>query len=1124
MIKLLSNILLLFVFISIIECHNNFNGVFVDPQSTCTSHCGSYSRPYPNILTAVNNIKNENYFSSDDDWDWLFPNFFDFDDHSGILPIPTIFLKPGLYNGDSNKEIIVSKTLAIKSLEGKSKTVIDCEGFGGFVNINSVSNFEIDGVTIRKCKRNFGAALNVTDSVVSVSNCDFIGNMASFGGAISSFDSRLIVSNSKFSNNIALENGVSLSTILSEVTLYNTILTCSTGTPKDVYAVSTNYVSDSESKLEQSNIFCSGNNNTFIVDFNDKTLCNNSVSCLPPTTTTEEFPNFSKEFTCNNDTYCDPINENCMSCPGVCDVCKVQSWKLETFSEYIVTENDKTVGVVQSLNKPTIENFASEKPCPVSGRISGYFKVPTDGYYTFRVKSENMAAMFNINNQKVIDFYYQQDGPVVSERSYRVSSAHPNFAEVYFFSSSANTRNISLEWKQNNEWVPVDGFFSLNICGDGIFDPEEDDGKKYPCQADKSKFVRVITPDVDTCGDGICNEVPEKCISDCYSLITPSCPGQAPPYPSYFSSNDTIGTLLNNQYLFSLPGIHHLRHGVNLTTGAQVNTPLFTFSYCDDTTYSIVQDFYRGLVYTVPRELFATSLPQCSYDARSSVYSETREMSSEMAESHGIAASASISGGAMFVKASLEASYSQNESVEKAKKLKSMESGKLIKTEIKCVSSKVHFNEYKFSQGFLKDVSKAVNVSTMVDVIRKYGSYYYKSATLGGTVAQLTVVKSSSMNDMESIDVTKHAEMSFQASLSARVFSVSAGYSNSIDSNVQESVQNDYVANTTRTTVISKGGPPGSFNPSKTGSGDFVYWAQSVDLLPVPVDYQLGLISQIIPASWTVKNSNETIKKLWENAEDFILTEQLKLIYPKPEDRYNISRGNSLIITNLNSINDNDSGEIKVKLSKFVSGALVDEVVNINIKNGISKYEISSFNEILSVESTTMSSLSSLLLIDYSFSRVYQFTKSNGILVPRFQENQVSLHIKLANSLPNTDQVIQIVLYGSKSSFKTTMTPNIFNSQNVRIDLNTNTYIGTISGVSMKLWNNNNPAIFSIEINSIFVTQSCPSMTRGKDSSGCTPSSLTNQKAEYSHYYFGPNNVKLTLNIQPEILMNIIKI
>ncbi|KYR00012.1 hypothetical protein DLAC_03509 [Tieghemostelium lacteum] len=1117
--------IIIFTFlISNINCHNNVNGVFVDPQSTCLSNCGSYSRPYPNILTAVNSLKNENFFSSDNDWDWIFPNDFNFDRE--VQSFPTIYLKPGLYSGENNKEIVISKSLSIKSLEGKGKTFIDCEGFGGFVNINSVSNFEIDGVTIRKCKRNFGAALNVTDSIVSVSNCDFIGNMASFGGAISSFDSRLIVSNSKFSNNIALENGFSLSTILSEVTLYNTILTCSTGIPKDVYTVSTNYVSDSESKLEQSNIICSGNNNTFIVDFNDKTLCNNSVSCLPPTTTTEEFPNFSKEFTCNNDAYCDPINENCMSCPGVCDVCKIQSWKLESFSEYIVTENDKTVGVVQSLNKPTIENFASEKPCPVSGRISGYFKVPTDGYYTFRVKSENMAAMFNINNQKVIDFYYQQDGPVVSERSYRVSSAHPNFAEVYFFSSSANTRNISLEWKQNNEWVPVDGFFSLNICGDGIFDPEEDDGKKYPCLTDKSKFVRVITPDVDTCGDGICNEVPEKCISDCYNLITPSCPGQAPPYPSYFSSNDTIGTLLNNQYLFSLPGIHHLRHGVNLTTGAQVNTPLFTFSYCDDTTYSIVQDFYRGLVYTVPRELFATSLPQCSYDARSSIYSETREMSSEMAESHGIAASASISGGAMFVKASLEASYSQNESVEKAKKLKSMESGKLIKTEIKCVSSKVHFNEYKFSQGFLKDVSKAVNVSTMVDVIRKYGSYYYKSATLGGTVAQLTVVKSSSMNDMESIDVTKHAEMSFQASLSARVFSVSAGYSNSIDSNVQESVQNDYVANTTRTTVISKGGPPGSFNPSKTGSGDFVYWAQSVDLLPVPVDYQLGLISQIIPPSWTVKNSDITIQKLWEQAEDFILNEQLKAIYPEPEDRYNISRGKSLIITNLNSINENGSGEIKLKLSNIVSGQLTVHIESVNVTNGISKYEVPSFNEILSVESTNMISLTTLLIIDYSFSRVYQFTKSNDNLVPIFQENHISIHFNLVDPLSSNDQVIQFVIYGSKSSYKTTLTTSLFNSNMVKFLLNTNTYIGTINSLSIKLWDNNNPATKNdkIKIISMFIIQSCPSMTKGKDSSGCTPSTLTNQKAEYSHYYFGPNNVEINLISSPQVLLNIIKI
>lgn len=120
---------------------------------------------------------------------------------------------------------------------------------------------------------------------------------------------------------------------------------------------------------------------------------------------------------------------------------------------------------------------------------------------------------------------------------------------------------------------------------------------------------------------------------------------------------------------------------------------------------------------------------------------------------------------------------------------------------------------------------------------------------------------------VESGSLSTMASRSFSASVSGWGVSGSAAadYANSVSDS--SSAQSQFEASTSKSTIITYGGAPGSFGPSGGTStdapGNWGDWAQTVDLLPVPIEYTLDRIYNILPDQY---------KQLWQEGEDLFYT------------------------------------------------------------------------------------------------------------------------------------------------------------------------------------------------------------------------------------------------------------
>lgn len=134
---------------------------------------------------------------------------------------------------------------------------------------------------------------------------------------------------------------------------------------------------------------------------------------------------------------------------------------------------------------------------------------------------------------------------------------------------------------------------TLTECGDGQCAPEEQQSGHCPI-------------DCPVCGDGLCtsNETTSNCATDCWrSIPSPECGYVLPQsniQPGLQVGSDTIGTLIENSMLWTIPGIEHMAHGVNVFNGEEAIAPLFMFTYCKGNSSRTLQDSYRGYVYQIP--------------------------------------------------------------------------------------------------------------------------------------------------------------------------------------------------------------------------------------------------------------------------------------------------------------------------------------------------------------------------------------------------------------------------------------------------------------------------------------------------------------------------------------------
>lgn len=125
--------------------------------------------------------------------------------------------------------------------------------------------------------------------------------------------------------------------------------------------------------------------------------------------------------------------------------------------------------------------------------------------------------------------------------------------------------------------------------------------------------------------------------------------------------------------------------------------------------------------------------------------------------------SGSFTGSANFFKisASISAAYSKETSVKSASSTQSQQSGSLTKTEVQCLTTRVHMKTPTLHPTFMADLLQ--NRNNLGPVVQKYGTHYYLSAEMGGKLVMMSSISRSLTSSTSSSSVDQSTKMSFSA-------------------------------------------------------------------------------------------------------------------------------------------------------------------------------------------------------------------------------------------------------------------------------------------------------------------------------------------------------------------------
>jgi len=488
--------------------------------------------------------------------------------------------------------------------------------------------------------------------------------------------------------------------------------------------------------------------------------------------------------------------------------------------------------------------------------------------------------VFKVNGLQ--QMYFNQNTRFNETQLVYLTDKHVHFIEIILFSNEedGSHRSFSLVPFDN----PTDKLFYSNlICDDGILN--EGELKKqsntslpnYYCPTDK-KYPQF--KDKPFCGDGICNEKDKNsCFQDCHSEITKSCAARTVPdkhiSPGFYYSDDTLGDIISNQFIWRLPGSEHLSYGMNIITGEEASSPLFQFDYCQHMATNVIEDPYRGNVYQIPPELNGKSYPQCTYSTSTESFSSTAEMAKSQEKSSSLDFEAEASGGVGFISGGGGGSFSLEKSIKESNKMRNSVSQKIFKTDLVCKTSFVEMDLDRVSlhPNVLNELSNVKDQLGMIQLIKKHGTHFYKKTYLGGKLSQLTVTSESSASGNSEKGWSESAAASFSASVSGPAFSLKASVSASVDKSQTESQQQEKNDQSSTSRLLVYGGAPTAFSPSqdKSSGPGFMEWAQSIDVLPVPIDYQLYPIRYVINKNWINKHGVK-LQEAWAYAESIFYT------------------------------------------------------------------------------------------------------------------------------------------------------------------------------------------------------------------------------------------------------------
>ncbi|KYQ91472.1 hypothetical protein DLAC_08439 [Tieghemostelium lacteum] len=981
--------------------------------------CGTIDNPFTTINDVLSSI-----------------NYKHVDTSKGI----TILLSPGLYKGLSNKEITIdSFPLEIKSLGSRINTVIDCQKTSNFLIVNNSPLLTMEDITIQNCVSINGGGLYIGNSITSLKNIAIVNNNAYYGGAVYFKGGISTLDNVWIQDNSATLQGSGLYLTTHSMTFSSSFIGCNPGSNQnqDFYLV------DSAIILENSNVTLVGatcSNSDFYP--NPPKICDKKTSCpvgsipafqtiIPTTTTPYTLP-------CNNNGLCQPdLNEDCTTCPNDCPSCKFTGSLLEVYGG--CTPQNYSTSCLVSVS--AISQFSFEalnsNILPFYGKIVGYFDVSSYNNYKFHVISNNTGIKLSLNGKTLINSYYDVS-KVDSFYEIPVASESLNFLSLEFVSYNTNLKSVFVEFKssvdQQSSFLPISTIFSKYICGDGILDPKEKDNTTiYYCPMD----IGSIQRDQVSCGDGVCNEVASECLRDCYRELSSSCPSQVRPIPlgENFKLNDFTSQLLNNQYMPSLPGLVHMAHGIDFLTGEERPFYLFDFGYCDNSSYSTIQDTYRGRVYNVPNDYYAEIQPQCSFDMSSSTFTSESEYSQEKSTESGLSASASVGGGIGAFSGSISAAYSESKSSREARSLSQSRDGSITSTVVSCFASKVVRKQIKFHEAFVRDISMVDTLSQMKDFIKSYGSLFFQTATLGGKLEVLSVTSKSAASTMSSSELSQNQAIAFSASVSTPFVSGSASYSQSMDSDVSSTSKSNYDFSTSKSQVLATGGAPGSYSPDGSGPSTYGEWAKTVDLVPMPIKYQVDFIGNIIPTSWKTPSGNFT-KLLWFEALNSLYTNtttssvdayQLSIYFKSP---VNPSNFNSTLL-NMTVVLTDSTGNADIASNNYAYITSNSRYTSFSFLR-VNTLEVSSMQLYLSKNDTLVPFQSTLVdfivITELVYGRSYYFnTTTNSTNSPVYNFNSIQTFInfdidqnaisKLFTNPPYKPPILRVQLEATNGSY-----------------------------------------------------------------------------------------------------------
>ncbi|KYR00041.1 hypothetical protein DLAC_03539 [Tieghemostelium lacteum] len=798
----------------------------IDNQSSCNVDC--VDKPFSNFKTAIQYLHNINDSTT-----------------------PTIKVHYGIYSGPLNNDLDIHINLNIIGLKSNyGSIIIDGSLVGNCFNIRD-STVSIENIYLTRCVSKFGGGIYAENSSLLLDKVVFVKNAANSGGAIYMKSSTATISTSKFISNKANSNqGGIMFIVESTLTLLSNRYSCN----------------------QRYDFYATGNQSfVFISPLDNEGIDSTSIVCID-----DAQIRVGNNLICGTD-----LNSNCNDDSGLpsdpvppIDNYQLEriGWKFQTYrhcvipairnNHYSTDASSCTVApltITTYLEYPEIEQFMPSEGCFASGLLLSNVIVPDSDEYYFQLESENIGILVLVDNKVIFNSYFISGSDRISnsERKMMLGQDQPHLIKLIFFSINEkfSERKLSLRWKRtlSDSYQPIPSTFISSTTS---------------------------TTNSPVCGDGFCNEDPVTCLIDCWQDITPLCKGLAPPSPITSSypqaEGDFIGSLVNNQYLYSIPGINHMSHGVDITTFEDQAHQIFYHGYCDNSTFSTVQSTYRKSVYTIPSSIHAQISPKCSYDIQSQSYSNSEAYSIRAGIEAGLDGSFSLSGGLFGFEAAMSASMSFSGQYAIANNLERKTSSSIHVSEFNCETTKMHLNKANWHPSFIKDLSllhtsNSTELQTkMVSLIKRYGTLYKKSAVFGGKLLEMSTIYSEFLDSTSDQDLSWAIGGSFSASISRWGAKGSGKISGSYSSDKSESFGKRFHYQSYRSDTIVMGGSSGSYGSDL--QDPLMNWVSTIDLNPVVIRKSLGLISDLIPEDWYLDStkSNTNIKELWKNAENLL--------------------------------------------------------------------------------------------------------------------------------------------------------------------------------------------------------------------------------------------------------------